>query len=76
MLRNCNFVRHLSVAGLSGVSVCLLVLISAWDAHAQQTELVDQSSGAITEVIVTARRREERLQDVPLAHGVEIKAEF
>lgn len=36
-------------------------------AHAQATPVPDKEAGGVSDIVVTAQRREERLQDVPLA---------
>jgi outer membrane receptor protein involved in Fe transport len=50
-----------------GVSLACLVVASLNQASAQQqTALADSSSGGVEEIIVTAQRRSESVQDVPM----------
>jgi iron complex outermembrane receptor protein len=51
-------------------AAALLVLASAGLAPPALAQQGDQASGDITEIVVTARRREESLQDVPVAVSV------
>jgi len=63
-----------ALLGFSALTTSLSVLVSAVAGEAFAADAagqVDQTSvAAVTEVIVTARRREERLQDVPLPVSV------
>jgi iron complex outermembrane recepter protein len=55
--------------GLSGLASGLLLLSSTQSAQAQATSSVDtgRASAQLEEIVVTARRREESLQNVPVA---------
>src|SRR6266404_5868419 len=48
-------------------SVSLIVLASAKPAVAQGDQPTASSAGGLEEIVVTARRREEKLQSVPIA---------
>ena len=51
---------------LSGVSLAGAVLLSS-QAYAQSTDPEEYSSSGLSEIIVTAQKREQSLQDVPVA---------
>ena len=53
------------MAKLSTLLGSTILLGMAWPAHAQDTAVEDQ--GAIRDIIVTAERREDSIQDVPVA---------
>ena len=55
-----------SIAALAGVSISASVIALAAPAFAQDVPAAEQASSG-TDIIVTATRRSERLQDVPLA---------
>lgn len=54
------------MAGLAGGAVALAALVDTPKATAAETAVQD-TSGAIEEIVVTSRRREESQQDVPLS---------
>lgn len=58
--------RHIVLGLLAGASLGALALPAA----AQSTAQLAQESSVVDDVVVTARRREERLQDVPVAATV------
>lgn len=66
MFRCDGSVRRFGAQSLSVAHVGLLTF-AASGVYGQEMRPAEVSAGPITEVVVTARRREERLQDVPLA---------
>src|SRR5690606_6254391 len=59
----------LTTCGLPGLTSGLLLLASMQPAQAQSTSSADadRATAQLEEIVVTARRREESLQDVPVA---------
>ena len=60
--------NRLIAAALCGAS--LLALDVPAVSYAQQSAQPAASTGALEEIVVTARRREEKLQSVPVAIGL------
>lgn len=54
-------------AYLSSAAICATLLTSMAHGAAAQTAVADDESMALEEVVVTARKREETLQDVPVS---------
>ena len=61
--------RHLRSAGFCTVSGLAILAIAANPAHAQDVAENSAASGG-EEIVVTARHRDERAQDVPIALSV------
>jgi len=57
---------RLRASAMTGI-VGAAILASASSAQAQEASAQAESTGGLDEIVVTAQRREERLQDVPIA---------
>lgn len=57
----------INLSGLLSVSVCALMGAAATFPQMASAEEVSENSAASDDILVTARRKEERLQDVPVA---------
>ncbi len=58
---------YLNVTLLAAIAAALALPMSVGVALAQNAGAVAQAPGGLEEVVVTARKREERMQDVPIA---------
>jgi len=71
---------HMNVTLLAAIAAALALPMSVGVALAQGTAAVAPESAGLEEVVVTARKREERMQDVPIAMSalsqVEVERSF
>ncbi len=72
-----TLLRHLSpLPGIVAVVAVGFTLLDISLAMAQQEPVADDASAGLAEVVVSARRREEKLSDVPLAISALTAADF